>query len=859
MESSLSQGSYGGYGYSSSQAAQAAMYAELFSLKCDTGFVVVGLQDGEAVCTPIRVLSTLITISVASAWFSRRKAIKKLLLFFGHWLAGLLHQLAFMAEATMILVCWTGENLEALAKTLKFVELAAGHMLAITNLAICVNLALIIMSHRTFTRVRSVSSPWLMLLFVAISLAAAAATVPFWDYTVISGTGFWVASNSERSQDWINVSGFYIELFVGTCMFFIVGWLLLFRKKEIRECWKIHIRIRYYFGLTIIGTAVNLGLGICGTIYTIRKNKGELMVVITWAFRYIHVALDTIVLYGVLGARGLDERAGSPSSSGAAAVNSASGSALGSRGGRAPSKPKAKRGKFSNNPGLKEWSGLSKRSSSHSQGAVSFSSGSSNRKDRSFQRDTFILSACALVLATNWWSVAAYLCRAGARRQEFRGTAVLRICGSDRGRDDLPALMAGHEDVEASMTGDPEELRRQQAHLKFTASHQARHAARQYTSVGYKDEDRPKDESTALFNETFAASTQDITSALARLVAERKQKPSHTAAGTGLSGARHAQGAGAANGLGGFSDDSPAEPAAAVDSREDVRERLDALVERVKGLRKRTAEASLFLTVYDLRKAQEEVDRLWASVESTRAELAPRKKFAFRSKTKTKTKAIGQSMRKSNAEADGGQGQGQGQDKKDEDSATGGAIAIVEEQQQEQEQGGDGPGLHNLKEQELEVTAENADKDQDFNVTDVEKCKVTILHVLGALRLRRLTSCRVVCGPVRGPIYVEGCKDCVIVAAGRQLRIHDSEGVDFYVLVASGPIIEDCCRLRFAPTVLRYPQYQNHLQAAGLEEGANAWKDVKDFKWHRALKSPNWDVIPEAERESDPLGLKALK
>lgn len=32
----------------------------------------------------------------------------------------------------------------------------------------------------------------------------------------------------------------------------------------------------------------------------------------------------------------------------------------------------------------------------------------------------------------------------------------------------------------------------------------------------------------------------------------------------------------------------------------------------------------------------QEVGRLWASVESTRAELAPRKRFAFRSKAKTK-------------------------------------------------------------------------------------------------------------------------------------------------------------------------------------------------------------------------------
>lgn len=59
----------------------------MFSIKCDTGFLVVGFQEGEAVCTPIRVVSTLITMSVASAWISRRMAIKKLLLFFSHWLA----------------------------------------------------------------------------------------------------------------------------------------------------------------------------------------------------------------------------------------------------------------------------------------------------------------------------------------------------------------------------------------------------------------------------------------------------------------------------------------------------------------------------------------------------------------------------------------------------------------------------------------------------------------------------------------------------------------------------------------------------------------------------------------------------
>jgi len=41
-------------------------------------------------------------------------------------------------------------------------------------------------------------------------------------------------------------------------------------------------------------------------------------------------------------------------------------------------------------------------------------------------------------------------------------------------------------------------------------------------------------------------------------------------------------------------------------------------------------------------------------------------------------------------------------------------------------QGADGPGLKGLREQEVEVSAEDADKDKDFNVTDLHKCKVTM-------------------------------------------------------------------------------------------------------------------------------------
>lgn len=47
------------------------------------------------------------------------------------------------------------------------------------------------------TRVKSVSSPGLILLFLIASVVIAAATVPFWETAVILRTAFWFANSDE--------------------------------------------------------------------------------------------------------------------------------------------------------------------------------------------------------------------------------------------------------------------------------------------------------------------------------------------------------------------------------------------------------------------------------------------------------------------------------------------------------------------------------------------------------------------------------------------------------------------------------------------------------------------------------------
>lgn len=72
-------------------------------------------------------------------------------------ISGLLMEIGYVVEDMMVTACWTARSLEGFIKFVKYIQLAASNMLAITNLAICVNLALIVMvsydRHRTPFRI----------------------------------------------------------------------------------------------------------------------------------------------------------------------------------------------------------------------------------------------------------------------------------------------------------------------------------------------------------------------------------------------------------------------------------------------------------------------------------------------------------------------------------------------------------------------------------------------------------------------------------------------------------------------------------------------------------------------------------
>lgn len=59
--------------------------------------------------------------------------------------SGMVMCLGYAVDDLMVTVCWISNNVKGLIKTLKFIEHSASSMLAITNLAICINLALIVL------------------------------------------------------------------------------------------------------------------------------------------------------------------------------------------------------------------------------------------------------------------------------------------------------------------------------------------------------------------------------------------------------------------------------------------------------------------------------------------------------------------------------------------------------------------------------------------------------------------------------------------------------------------------------------------------------------------------------------------
>ncbi|KAG5029682.1 hypothetical protein JHK87_013196 [Glycine soja] len=251
---------------------------------------------------------------------------------------------------------------------------------------------------------------------------------------------------------------------------------------------------------------------------------------------------------------------------------------------------------------------------------------------------------------------------------------------------------------------------------------------------------------------------------------------------------------------------------------------INQISQSISDLEKLVAENSYSLPSYDVRTSLKTVSDLKHSLDDLTSQLLPKKKFSFKNKPTTTTTK---------------------KDDKDKDCA----IPLPKQPPQLSTllAPRDSPGFRN-KTGELLIADFSDSEVGEFTVSDLDSCQVRIIGSVRALFVHGLKNSRVYVGPVMGSVLIEEAVGCVFALASHQIRIHGAKRSDFYLRVRSRPIIEDCSGVRFAPYCLRYEGIEEDLRGTGLDAETGNWSNVDDFRWLRAVQSPNWSVLPENER-----------
>ncbi|KAG9267924.1 tubulin-specific chaperone C [Astyanax mexicanus] len=263
---------------------------------------------------------------------------------------------------------------------------------------------------------------------------------------------------------------------------------------------------------------------------------------------------------------------------------------------------------------------------------------------------------------------------------------------------------------------------------------------------------------------------------------------------------------------------------------------LEEAILKTQQLQKFLNDSTMFLTQYELRQAQASLQKLQASI----AELKPKKKFAFR----PRNVGSGSSQQPAATPVSSGctekPGTGSG-------GSGGAAVAVV-----------DGTvrvdtGQCGFSNAQNEVLIRRSDEIQqrDVLLSHLTNCKVRLFGSPSTLHIKNIQNCQILSGPVSSSVFIDECSGSILGFACQQLRTHNTTDSQIYLHVTSRAIIEDCQGVQFAPFSWTYEGMDNDFTISGLDPNRNNWSQVDDFNWLAAgMPSPNWNVIPEAERIS---------
>jgi len=259
-----------------------------------------------------------------------------------------------------------------------------------------------------------------------------------------------------------------------------------------------------------------------------------------------------------------------------------------------------------------------------------------------------------------------------------------------------------------------------------------------------------------------------------------------------------------------------------------IHEVLDAVLAKVQALEASFTRSAHILPAYDVQTYRAALKAISGGIAAKRELLAPRKKFSFKNRKAPAVAATPEEPTLS--------------------SAAGGSSAAVASSFV-------GDVFNGERFEELRgVTVFRGPgelKGRDVQLRDLEGCRIVLLDMIGALHVRNLRRCEVIVGAVSSSALMHHCHECVFTLAAKQLRLHDSDQVALHLHTLSGPVIEHCKRIVFAPFDISWPEREGQLKSSGLgtiNMTGGPWTEVQDFNWLKRQASPNWRQVPEELR-----------
>ncbi|XP_041756610.1 tubulin-specific chaperone C-like [Coregonus clupeaformis] len=257
---------------------------------------------------------------------------------------------------------------------------------------------------------------------------------------------------------------------------------------------------------------------------------------------------------------------------------------------------------------------------------------------------------------------------------------------------------------------------------------------------------------------------------------------------------------------------------------------LEEVTTKAQQLQKFLNDSMVFLPQYELRQAQMALQKLQNSLAEKRDEIIPKKKFSFRSRAANAPKVDPPVANPAPPVTPKDSGR----------TKVDGAISPPEQ-----------CGFSHFECQVLTKSGEEI-KQQDVLLTHLTNCKVRLLGSPSTVHIKHVQNCEIFSGPVSSSVFVDHCTGSTLSFPCQQLRTHHTTDTQVYLHVTSRAIIEDCQGVRFAPFAWSYTGLDQDFKVSGLDRDRNNWNQVDDFNWLAiGTQSPNWSVIPEAERRTE--------